>query len=105
SPSKAIPVEIEPSETIGDLRDAIKKKKVVEFKDVDAKSLTLWKVSYQVTYNMQEPVSLEEIASPIKLSYVFAEISEVFAETSPKKTIHVIVQRPDPQGSERDMSC
>ncbi|KAG0320827.1 hypothetical protein BG000_003444 [Podila horticola] len=43
--SIAIPVEIESTKTIGDLKDLIKTKKTPRFDDIAADELTLWRVS------------------------------------------------------------
>ncbi|KAF9344229.1 hypothetical protein BGX34_005868 [Mortierella sp. NVP85] len=44
----SFPVDIEPTKTVGHLKDAIKTKKATVFKDVDADQLTLWRVSIPV---------------------------------------------------------
>ncbi|KAG0048432.1 hypothetical protein BGZ89_004598 [Linnemannia elongata] len=44
STSNAFPVGIESTKTIGDLKDLIKAKKTIDFSDVDANKLTLWRI-------------------------------------------------------------
>ncbi|KAG0246946.1 hypothetical protein BG011_002246, partial [Mortierella polycephala] len=47
--SRAFPLSTPPSQTIGGLKDLLKIKKTVQFKDVDADQLTVWQVSIPVT--------------------------------------------------------
>ncbi|KAI8594823.1 hypothetical protein EDD21DRAFT_359591 [Dissophora ornata] len=94
STSNAFPVEMESTKTIGDLKKLIKAEKTNDFQDVDADKLTLWRVSHPViTANKHQPVLLSEIDSPTELDPT-DDIVDVFAEAPPKKTIHIIVQRP-----------
>ncbi|KAF9367146.1 hypothetical protein CPB97_006237, partial [Podila verticillata] len=87
-------VEIEPSKTIGDLKDAIKAKKANDFSDVDADKLTLWKVSIPVAPKKErKEISLADVASKEELDET-DDVSLVFKEPPPKKIIHIIVQRP-----------
>ena len=92
----AFPVGIEVSKTIGDLKELIKTKKSNQFSDVDADQLTLWRVSIPVVVaNKHKPIALNEFESATELDPT-DDLSDVFEETPPKKTIHVIVQRPPP---------
>ncbi|KAF9202673.1 hypothetical protein BGZ59_002058, partial [Podila verticillata] len=92
--STPFPVEIESTKTIGDLKRAIKDDNSIAFADVDAKMLTLWHVSIPVLPKKDlKEISLAEEELDEK-----DDVSDVFKETPPKKTIHVIVQRP-PQAS------
>ncbi|KAF9320406.1 hypothetical protein BG003_006199 [Podila horticola] len=94
--SNAFPVEIIPTKSIGDLKDFIKVKKTNDFSDVDANQLTLWRVSIPVvTANRNKPIILTEIDSITELDPT-DDVSDVFADQLPKKTIHIIVQRPPP---------
>ncbi|KAF9319579.1 hypothetical protein BG006_002966, partial [Podila minutissima] len=96
TPSSAFPVEIELTKTIGDLKKLIKTEKTNSFHDVDANELTLWRVSVPiVAANKHKPFILTEIDSATELDPT-DDISDIFEETPPKKTIHVIVQRPTP---------
>jgi hypothetical protein len=49
STSKAFSVEIEPTQSIGSLKDAIKAKNPDTFNGVDANNLTLWRVDFPIT--------------------------------------------------------
>ncbi|KAI7826478.1 hypothetical protein BC939DRAFT_111021 [Gamsiella multidivaricata] len=91
-------VDIDPSKTVDHLKDAIKIKKTPRFDDVAADELTLWRVSIPVVPPKErKPVVLTEIPSSTELDPT-DDLSDVFKETPPKKTIHIIVQRL-PQGN------
>ena len=94
--SNAFPVEIESSKTTGDLKDLIKAKKTNSFHDVDANELTLWSVS--ISDEEERTVLLDNFPERMKLKATH-DISETFTEEPPKKTIHIIVERPPPQGN------
>ncbi|KAF8922994.1 hypothetical protein BGZ58_003486 [Dissophora ornata] len=90
------PVEIESIKTIGQLKKAIKDDNAIAFADVDAKVLTLWRVSIPVApLNERKSIVLNEFDSAEELDPT-DDISDVFHEKPPKKTIHIIVQRPQP---------
>ncbi|OAQ25456.1 hypothetical protein K457DRAFT_756615 [Linnemannia elongata AG-77] len=92
--SNAFSVKIASTDTVDDLKVHIKNKKPVDFEHVDANNLTLWHVSHPViAANKHQPVLLNAIDSPIELDPT-DEVNDVFSETPPKKTIHIIVQRP-----------
>ncbi|KAG9061870.1 hypothetical protein KI688_007021 [Linnemannia hyalina] len=93
--TNAFPVEIESTKTIGDLKNFIKDKNAVEFTDVDANSLTLWRVSIPDADDDETPVLLDGLTRKKKLR-VTNELSMVFDAAYPEDTIHVIVQRPPP---------
>ncbi|KAG0247934.1 hypothetical protein BG011_000705, partial [Mortierella polycephala] len=102
--STSFPVEIESSKTIGDLKKAIKDDNAIAFADVDTKMLTLWKVSISVADDDDDddeddlPILLDNIPKndKKKLKAVTNTVSDVFKETPPKKTIHILVRRPPP---------
>ena len=48
SPQHAFPVEIQKSKTIGHLKQLIKEKNQNDFRDIDAKNFTLWKVDISI---------------------------------------------------------
>ncbi|KAF9099642.1 hypothetical protein BGX27_000549 [Mortierella sp. AM989] len=87
-------LKISTEESIGDLKEAIKKKKENDFDKVDADKLILHHVSLTINDDDEEkPITLQGQPNAKKLRAT-SEISEVFATTPPKKTIHIIVQRP-----------
>ncbi|KAF9328712.1 hypothetical protein BG006_008144 [Podila minutissima] len=99
--STPFPVEIEPTKTIGELKKTIKDDNAVAFADVDAKMLTLWGVSIPVAPKKErKDISLAGIPSKEELDET-DDVSDVFKETPPKKTIHIIVQRPPPVAAAR----
>ncbi|KAF9899215.1 hypothetical protein EC991_009285 [Linnemannia zychae] len=92
--STSFPVEIEPTKTIGDLKDAIKAKKINDFSDVDADELTLWRVSIPlVAKKDRKDISLSDVPLKEELDET-DDHSDVFPVKLPEKTIHIIVQRP-----------
>ncbi|KAG0247620.1 hypothetical protein BG011_001171, partial [Mortierella polycephala] len=96
--SNAFSVKIPSSDTIDDLKDHIKAKIPDTFNGVDAKDLTLWRVSILITRDNSEiPILFNNIAKEEKEKLHPADdLSDIFDERPPKKTIHVIVQRPPP---------
>ncbi|KAF9413190.1 hypothetical protein BGZ94_000817 [Podila epigama] len=92
--SNAFSVKIPPSDSVDDLKKLIKSEKANYFHDVDADELSLWRVFHPViAANKHNPVLLSAIESPTEL-YPTDDIADVFKETPPKKTIHIIIQRP-----------
>lgn len=95
--STPFPVKIEFTETIGDLKKAIKDEQTPDFDDITAKALSLWKVSIPVVPKKErKEISLADVLSKEELDET-DDVSDIFDEKPPKKTIHVIVQRP-PRG-------
>ncbi|KAF8915298.1 hypothetical protein BGZ58_005497, partial [Dissophora ornata] len=92
--SNAFPVEIKSTKTIGDLKKLIKVEQSPDFDYIAANNLTLWHVAHPViAANKHQPVLLNAIDSPTELDPT-DDIADVFTETPPKKTIHIIVERP-----------
>ncbi len=96
--STSFPVGIESTKTIGDLKDEIKAKQSPDFDDIVANKLTLWRVSIPLLPKKDRKcISLIDVATKDELDEI-DDLFEVFDEPLPKKTIHIIVQRP-PQGN------
>ncbi|KAK3805240.1 MAG: hypothetical protein JOS17DRAFT_49006 [Linnemannia elongata] len=93
--SNAFPVEIESTKTIGNLKDLIKTKIPDTFNGVDAKDLTLWRVSISDDDDNDLPVLLDSVPEKKKLKAT-TRLLKVFDTELPDDTIHVIVQRPPP---------
>lgn len=94
--SKVFPVETESTKAIDDLKKLIKTGKAPRFGDVAADEFTLWRVSVPVVPEKKHsPAVLIEIESPTELGPT-DDISDVFEEKPPKKTIHLTAQRPPP---------
>ncbi|KAG0269268.1 hypothetical protein DFQ27_004131, partial [Actinomortierella ambigua] len=97
STSNAFPVKISPDDSIGDLKKLIKTEIPGTLNGVDAKDLTLWRVNHVIAANIHQPVLLSAFDSTKELAPI-QYIADVFTETPPRQTIHLIVQRPPPQG-------
>ncbi|KAG0220672.1 hypothetical protein BGW42_000215, partial [Actinomortierella wolfii] len=96
STSSAFPVSVSTTTTIGELKELIKVKKANDFEDVDADKLTLWRVNYPViAAHKLQPVLLESMDSAAELDPM-DDMADVFQAAPPKRTIHIIVQRPPP---------
>jgi len=96
-------VKIDRTELVGNLKDAIKEKKPVALKDVDADQLTLYKINVDVnatdknTYILAVQDISQDLSNSQKATELnpVDELSEVF-ETGPppKKKIHILVTCP-----------
>ncbi|KAI8360927.1 hypothetical protein B0O80DRAFT_145818 [Mortierella sp. GBAus27b] len=95
--SNAFSVKIPASDTIDGLKKLIKAEKAPRFDDIAADELTLWKVCIAIPDDEEIHILLDRLNEKKKLGPA-DELSDVFGEKPPKKTIHVIVKRP-PQGN------
>ncbi|KAF9536251.1 hypothetical protein EC957_011851 [Mortierella hygrophila] len=92
--SNPFPLEIDSTKTIGGLKNLIVNgNQALAFRDDAAKDLILWRVSIPVVPKERKEISLADIPSKEELDET-DDVSDVFEETPPKKTIHIIVQRP-----------
>ncbi|KAI8357422.1 hypothetical protein B0O80DRAFT_287701 [Mortierella sp. GBAus27b] len=98
---RAFSVKVSEDDTVYDLKEAIKAK-ILEFKDIGALQLTLWKVSIPDIGNDETPILLDHVSGDKRKLRPTEAIADVFAETPPKNTIHIIVQRPLPDPSVQD---
>ncbi|KAF9345759.1 hypothetical protein BGX34_004507 [Mortierella sp. NVP85] len=88
------PVDIEPTKTVGHLKQVIKTGKSPKLDRVAADELTLWNVSFPVVPKKdRKAISLCDVLVKELFDEV-TDLSEVFTGEPPKKTIHVIVQLP-----------
>ncbi|KAH7048589.1 hypothetical protein BKA57DRAFT_513495 [Linnemannia elongata] len=93
--SNAFSVEIEPTKTVDALKNAIKTKKAPEFDNIAADKLTLWYVLIPVVpANKHKPIVLDDFLEAATELDPTDDVADVFSEKPPKKTIHIIVQRP-----------
>ncbi|KAF9113079.1 hypothetical protein BGX30_007091, partial [Mortierella sp. GBA39] len=94
--SQAFSVDIDQTKTVDHLKKFIKNEIPDTFNGVDAKDLTLWRVSILITRDNSEiPILFNNIAKEEKEKLHPADdLSDIFDEKPPKKTIHIIVQRP-----------
>ena len=96
STSQAFSVEIDHIKTVDGLKKLTKNEKTPRFDDVAADELTLWRVSIPVVpATKHKPIVLTEIDSTTELD-PRDDLSDVLEDKPPKKTIHIIVQRPPP---------
>ncbi|KAF9323717.1 hypothetical protein BGZ91_003408 [Linnemannia elongata] len=93
--SNAFPVSASAKTTVGELKDSIKSKKTIDFSDIDADKLILWRVSIPITDEDDEVPIILNSFDKRKLGPV-TRLSKVFPEDLPEETIHIIVQRPPP---------
>ncbi|KAF9152796.1 hypothetical protein DFQ26_000785, partial [Actinomortierella ambigua] len=85
-------------DTIDDLKKLIKAEIPDTFNGIDAKDLSLWRVSILVPPKKnRKEIWLADVPSKEELDKT-DDIADEFDEALPKKTIHIIVQRPPPQG-------
>jgi hypothetical protein len=87
-------VELERNVTVDDLKKAIKNENISELEGIHSSKLVLWHVSILSVPKRQIELSNLTIQEKLKKLDPTSEISEVFGNSPPKKTIHVIVERP-----------
>lgn len=94
--SNAFTLSMSATATVGGLKKVVKAEKALDFEDVDANDLAVWRVSIPVTDDDDEvPISLSSFGEKNKLGPATRN-SKVFSEDFPEETIHIIVQRPPP---------
>jgi len=91
--SNTFSIKIPSSDTIDDLKEAIKIKKTPRFDDVAADELVLWRVSIKDDGDDDLPIVLDLQPEKTKLRAT-DDLSDVFDAQPPKKTISIIIQRP-----------
>ncbi|KAG0270738.1 hypothetical protein BGZ95_001582, partial [Linnemannia exigua] len=85
-------------------RNLIKTKQSLDFDNIVGSNLTLWHVNHPaIVANKHQPVLLNIIDSSTELDPT-GYIADIFAETPPKKTIHILVQCPPPKFIHRFLS-
>jgi len=100
--STTFPVTVQPTDLVGDLKDAVWKK-IPEFKEIPAKNLPILiqslKDNETLLDSLQEEQKEQEEQEKQKKKTKLHEmdvISDVFKEKPPTSTIHIIVQLPQP---------
>ncbi|CAO3568678.1 unnamed protein product [Mortierella alpina] len=118
--SRAFSVQIQPVDSVDDLKEIIKAKKAHDFSNIDANSLTLWKVSlslpddddansltlWKVSLSLpvdeeETPITLDALSEKKKLPPTY-RLSKLSVEPPLEDTIHIIVQHPSPHPSVLD---
>ena len=84
-------VDIESTETISKLKEAIKLENAPEFDDIAADRLTLWRVSVPAVPDKNVCVSLNSVAEKEELATASAKLFKVFDYELPEEAIHIIV--------------
>ncbi|KAG0180648.1 hypothetical protein DFQ28_001073 [Apophysomyces sp. BC1034] len=100
---KRFSVKIAPTATVDELKKVIKDGNTSTFAGIDAKDLTLWRVSIPtINANGQDEVLFDNITTKEEL-LPDDELSDVFDRKPPKKTVHIMVQIPveSQQGSDQ----
>ncbi|KAF8975604.1 hypothetical protein BGZ46_008990 [Entomortierella lignicola] len=88
------PVEVAVDDSVGDLKKIIKNEKPIDLADVDADKLNLWKISIPSVPKRIFTLDNLEAEDKTELDDSTADISELFDQDPPKKTIHIIIERP-----------
>ncbi|KAF9176761.1 hypothetical protein BGZ50_009714 [Haplosporangium sp. Z 11] len=92
--SNAFLVSVSSTDTIGGLKKLIKVKKTVEFKDVDANDLTLWRVTILIDEDAEdEVITLDALNDRMKLNHPRTRLSELFPER-PDDNTYIIIEQP-----------
>ncbi|KAG0195537.1 hypothetical protein BGX28_001181, partial [Mortierella sp. GBA30] len=93
STSSAFSVKATSTGTVYDLKELIKAKKAVDFHNVDANNLTVWRVSVPIS-DGELPLLLSTLPEDKRKLGPAMRLSKMFPEELPEETIHIIVQRP-----------
>ncbi|KAF9577054.1 hypothetical protein BGW38_007989, partial [Lunasporangiospora selenospora] len=97
--SNAFSVKVPLSDTVNDLKNAIKTEKTPEFDDIAADKLTLWRVFIPIPEDDEDeqPILLNNIVTKDKkILGPRTRLSTLFPE-SPDEDPYILVQRPPPQ--------
>ncbi|KAG0061975.1 hypothetical protein BGZ89_011018 [Linnemannia elongata] len=95
--SNAFSVKIPSTHTVDDLKKLIKVEIPDTFNGLDAKDLTLWRVSIpdEDDNDEENPILVNSVTTADKKKLrATHELSDVFPDKPPKNTIHILVQRP-----------
>ena len=92
-PRHVFPVKIVRTESVGTLKRSIRDDNPESFRDVDARSLVLWKVSIPVNDGFKENVRKVELRDEDALSPV-DRLSKVFLGQPEDGDLHIIVRSP-----------
>ncbi|KAG0372990.1 hypothetical protein BGX24_012316 [Mortierella sp. AD032] len=82
------------TKTVYHLKDLIKAKKAIDFQDVDANKLTLWRVSIPDD-NLASAITIDALDVETKLNNLRTRLSILFPE-GPDENTYILVQRPPP---------
>ena len=85
-------VQINKTESVADLKKAIKKEISTKFDDITAKDLRLWKASVPITRDLKKDVDALKLLDDDSLPY--AILSKIFLSDLEKESVHIIIGRP-----------
>jgi hypothetical protein len=91
--SQVFPIKIANTESVGTLKEAVKDKNSESFHNVDACSLTLWKVSIPKDRLQQSLANLDVTDATSLLS--MDDLDDIFSDEPPRKHLHIVVKRPN----------
>lgn len=91
--TQAFEVKIGKEESVAALKENIKEKAGQTFRDIDDKSLVLWKASVTYNKNLKENVELLDLDYDKSLEPLDS-LSDIFSSELEKKSIHVVIDRP-----------
>ncbi|KAG0060335.1 hypothetical protein BGZ89_012359 [Linnemannia elongata] len=94
STSNAFSVKIPLTDSVDDLKDLIKVKKTVDFNDIDADKLSIWRVSIPDDDDERAILVDNVPESKRKKLKATTKLSRVFDTELPEDTIHILVHRP-----------
>ncbi|KAF8802373.1 hypothetical protein BYT27DRAFT_7173144 [Phlegmacium glaucopus] len=92
---RAFIVKIEEDETVAALKEYIKEKKRPKFDDIPADSLDLWNKPVPSTRNLKKDVEALNLVDDDSL-YPHEILSDVFPSELEKRTVHIIINCPQP---------
>ena len=94
--TNAFAVDIDANKTVSHLRDIIKEKKTIDFCNVDADGLVLWRVNVPADDDsaLRALVLVEDETRGITMMQPTWDIIDVFPSQPPKRHIHVIIEVP-----------
>ncbi|KAG0222145.1 hypothetical protein BGX31_009321 [Mortierella sp. GBA43] len=89
--SRAFPVDFNSDKAVGDLKEAIIRKKPNAFEHIDANDLVLWRVS--IPDNQRSAITIDALGDKTELDKPRTRLSQVFPE-SPDESTYILAQRP-----------
>jgi hypothetical protein len=95
-------IHIANTESVSTLKEVIKDKNPESFRDVDARSLVLWKVSIPAGH-LQKNLANVDIPHETSLSSM-DDLVDVFSDEPRRKHLHIVVKPPDGESSSQELS-
>jgi hypothetical protein len=95
---KYFKITIDKNKDISELKEAIWDKKKNTFSNIDANDLILWKVKIPISdkekFKQFDESTIEDVLDGTKIDDATDEVRDVFDNTSVRKHIHIIIERP-----------